>query len=229
MLRLTPRLVHAAQLAALTLVSLVAFAGAGSTGAATTPGLVAAYSFDAGTGTTLADSSGLANTGTISGATWAAGKNGGALTFDGVNDSVTVPDTASLDLSTGMTIEAWVRPDRDRRLAHGRSEGDERQPRLRPLLRLARTGPGPSARSTSAASASPAAAAALPAERMDAPRDHVRRRLAPALRQRRARLGTSTFAGAMATRPAPSTSAATRSGRSGSAAGSTTSASTTVR
>src|SRR4029078_1962989 len=110
MLRLTPRFVHAAQLAALTLVSLVAFAGAGSTGAATTPGLVAAYSFDAGTGTTLADNSGLANTGTISGASWATGKNGGALAFDGVNDWVTVPDTASLDLSTGMTIEAWVRP-----------------------------------------------------------------------------------------------------------------------
>ena len=110
MFRLTPRFVHAAQLAALTLVSLVAFAGAGATVAATSPGLVAAYSFDAGTGTTLADSSGLANTGTISGASWATGKNGGALTFDGVNDWVTVPDTASLDLSTGMTIEAWVRP-----------------------------------------------------------------------------------------------------------------------
>ena len=138
MLQLTPRLVHAAQLAALTLVSLVAFAGAGSTGAATTPGLVAAYSFDAGTGTTLADNSGLANTGTISGATWAAGKNGSALTFDGVNDWVTIADSASLDLSTGMTLEAWVRPQRDRRLAHRRGEGAQRRARLRPLLQ-----PGP--------------------------------------------------------------------------------------
>ncbi len=77
MIRLTPRFVHAAQLTALVLVALVAFAGAGSTGAATAPaGLVAAYSFDAGTGTTLADSSGLANTGTISGASWANGRNG---------------------------------------------------------------------------------------------------------------------------------------------------------
>ena len=40
----------------------------------------------------------------------AAGKYGGALSFDGVNDSVTVADAASLDLTTGMTLEAWVRP-----------------------------------------------------------------------------------------------------------------------
>ena len=111
MLRLTPRLVHAAQLTALTLVSLVAFGGAGSSGAAAgAPGLVAAYAFDAGSGSTLADSSGLANTGTISGATWANGRNGGALSFDGVNDSVRINDAASLDLSTAMTLEAWVRP-----------------------------------------------------------------------------------------------------------------------
>jgi glucose/arabinose dehydrogenase/PKD repeat protein len=75
------------------------------------PSLVASYSFDAGSGPTLADISGRGHTGTISGATWsAAGKNGGALSFDGVNDWVTVADTAALDLSTAMTLEAWVRP-----------------------------------------------------------------------------------------------------------------------
>ena len=30
--------------------------------------------------------------------------------FDGVNDLVTVPDANSLDLTNGMTLEAWVRP-----------------------------------------------------------------------------------------------------------------------
>ena len=30
------------------------------------------------------------------------------MTFDGVNDLVTIADAASLDLTTGMTIEAWV-------------------------------------------------------------------------------------------------------------------------
>jgi fibronectin type 3 domain-containing protein len=75
------------------------------------PGLVAAYGFDAGSGTSAADSSGLGNGGTISGPTWTtAGKYGQALTFDGVNDQVSVPDAASLDLTTGMTLEAWVRP-----------------------------------------------------------------------------------------------------------------------
>jgi hypothetical protein len=72
---------------------------------------VAAYSFNAGSGTSLADSSGQANHGTIAGATWATGgRYGGALSFDGVDDWVTVPDAASLDLRTGATLAAWVRP-----------------------------------------------------------------------------------------------------------------------
>ena len=51
------------------------------------------------------------NNGTISGATWTAGgKYGGALSFDGVNDWVTVNDANSLDLAGAMTLEAWVQP-----------------------------------------------------------------------------------------------------------------------
>ena len=74
-------------------------------------GLVAAYSFDGGSGPTLADVSGTGNNGTISGATWSTqGHSAGALSFDGVNDIVTVADAPSLDLTTGMTLEAWVRP-----------------------------------------------------------------------------------------------------------------------
>jgi hypothetical protein len=75
------------------------------------PGLVAAYSFNEGSGTMLVDRTGLGRTGTVSGATWStAGRNGGALSFDGVNDIVTIADHNSLDLTTGMTLEAWVRP-----------------------------------------------------------------------------------------------------------------------
>jgi Concanavalin A-like lectin/glucanases superfamily/Fibronectin type III domain len=74
-------------------------------------GLVAAYKFDEGSGTTVTDASGLGNHGTISGATrTTSGRYGRALVFDGVNDWVTIPDASSLDLTTGMTLEAWVYP-----------------------------------------------------------------------------------------------------------------------
>ena len=75
------------------------------------PGLVAAFGFDEAAGGTVVDRSPNGNVGTISGATRAlAGRFGGALSFDGVNDWVSVADSASLDLTTGMTLEAWVRP-----------------------------------------------------------------------------------------------------------------------
>jgi len=82
---------------------------AASTSAAT--GLVAAYGFDEGSGTTVTDASGNGNTGKITNATWtASGKYGKALRFNGANALVTVPDKASLHLSRAMTLEAWVNP-----------------------------------------------------------------------------------------------------------------------
>ena len=117
-------------LPALLLASLAAACIAGSArppaAAAAVTGLVGAYSFDAGSGTSLADSSGAANTGTISGPTWTtAGKTGNALSFDGVNDWVTIADKASLDLTSGMTLEAWVKP-QGGGLAHSRVQGAHR-------------------------------------------------------------------------------------------------------
>ncbi|HXH12490.1 MAG TPA: LamG-like jellyroll fold domain-containing protein [Alphaproteobacteria bacterium] len=74
-------------------------------------GLVAAYGFNEGSGTVITDLSGNGNHGTISGAAWtSSGRFGKALTFDGVNDWVTVNDAPSLDLTTGMTLAAWVYP-----------------------------------------------------------------------------------------------------------------------
>jgi chitodextrinase len=74
-------------------------------------GLVAAYAFDDGSGTEAKDASGSDRAGTIAGAQWkSAGRNGGSLVFDGVDDWVTVGDSLTLDLASGMTLEAWVRP-----------------------------------------------------------------------------------------------------------------------
>jgi hypothetical protein len=74
-------------------------------------GLVAAYGFTEGSGTTVADASGTGNGGVISGATWtASGKYGSALVFNGTSALVTINDAASLRLTTAMTLEAWVYP-----------------------------------------------------------------------------------------------------------------------
>jgi len=73
-------------------------------------GLVAAYSFDEGAGTFVADSSGNNNLGTLKGSVaWTTGgRFGNALSFSG--GTITVPAAASLDLTTAMTLEAWVYP-----------------------------------------------------------------------------------------------------------------------
>src|SRR5262249_50492005 len=73
-------------------------------------GIVAAYSFNEGTGTTAADASGNSNTGTLAGPSWLAqGKFGSALSFSG-SGFVTINDSTSLHLTNGMTLEAWVSP-----------------------------------------------------------------------------------------------------------------------
>ena len=67
---------------------------------------VLSLNFDEATGDAADTTTGLV--GTVSGAVRVPGVRGSALSFDGVNDSVTVPDVASLDLTSGMTLAAWV-------------------------------------------------------------------------------------------------------------------------
>jgi hypothetical protein len=73
--------------------------------------LVAAYSFDEVGGSAVADASGRGNAGNLMGPTWTSqGKFGGALLFDGAKSVVVIRDAPSLNLTSGMTLEAWVYP-----------------------------------------------------------------------------------------------------------------------
>ena len=79
-----------------TVIGVAEFAAVPASMAAT-PGLVAAYGFDEGSGTSVTDASGNGNTGTITSATWAAtGKFGKALQFNGTNALVTIPNAAAI-------------------------------------------------------------------------------------------------------------------------------------
>src|SRR5262245_57898429 len=69
----------------------------------------AAYAFDETSGTTTADASGHGITGTLTnGPTFTSGRNGNAITLDGVNDYVNLGNPAALQLTGSMTISAWV-------------------------------------------------------------------------------------------------------------------------
>jgi hypothetical protein len=71
-------------------------------------GLVAAYGFDEGGGALATDASGHGNAGTITGGAWKVGKFGKSLAFDGLRSWVTIAASDSVNLTTAMTIEAWV-------------------------------------------------------------------------------------------------------------------------
>jgi hypothetical protein len=73
--------------------------------------MVAYWKFDEGRGTTASDSAGR-NNGTVHGAEWTSGKFNNALSFDGVDDYVEVPDDSSLRFmqSSSFTVSAWVMP-----------------------------------------------------------------------------------------------------------------------
>jgi hypothetical protein len=70
-------------------------------------GLVSHWKFDEGTGTMAYDSVGD-NHGNVYGATWATGKINGSLSFDGLNDYVSVPHDVSLNITGDITIVAWI-------------------------------------------------------------------------------------------------------------------------
>src|SRR5436190_2728831 len=72
--------------------------------------LVGQWALDEGSGTTAGDSSGKGNTGTLlNGAAWTSGKTGTAVPLDGVDDSIRVPSSTSLNSTTNqLTVAAWI-------------------------------------------------------------------------------------------------------------------------
>ncbi len=79
-----------------------------------TDGLAAWYKLDETNGTTVVDSSGSNNVGTLTGATAQAATVWGpiwrGLDLDGVNDGIDVPSSSSISPTSGITVAAWVRP-----------------------------------------------------------------------------------------------------------------------
>ena len=73
-------------------------------------GLVAAYQLDESTGTGTYDSSYYRVTGSLVNApTWAAGKLGGGVQFNGSTQAINVGNPAHLQLSSKGTLSAWVK------------------------------------------------------------------------------------------------------------------------
>ncbi|HEY4502449.1 MAG TPA: LamG domain-containing protein [Candidatus Paceibacterota bacterium] len=72
--------------------------------------LVAYWPFDEHEGVTLPDQSVWGNTGLLKGnPQWVNGKEGGALSLDGIDDYVLVDNSESLNLSSAFSVSVWVR------------------------------------------------------------------------------------------------------------------------
>jgi YD repeat-containing protein len=75
--------------------------------------MVGRWRFDDGSGSAAVDSSGNGNTGTLrNGPAWVTGTVGtGALDFDGVDDSVSVPGSATINaVKNNFTVSFWANP-----------------------------------------------------------------------------------------------------------------------
>jgi len=95
------------QLALLPLLCVTSAFGAEATG------LVGHWALDETTGIIAADGSGLGQHGTLTntiGPVWVAGQIGGALSLDGLDDMIVIPDSDALDLGNTFTLAVWINP-----------------------------------------------------------------------------------------------------------------------
>src|SRR5207244_13646898 len=87
-------------------------------------GLIAAYTFEEGSGASTADVSGNAHVGSlVNGPIWTTGKYGSALSFNGLKSVVSAGNATSLNNVNTFTYCAWVFPrgrggDNDARILH---------------------------------------------------------------------------------------------------------------
>jgi hypothetical protein len=77
--------------------------------ASNSSGTVLWLPMDEGSGTTARDFSGNGNNGQVYNGTSVAGRYGNALSFNGIDNYVQVPDSSSLHITTALTITAWIK------------------------------------------------------------------------------------------------------------------------
>ena len=76
----------------------------------TDPNLVGWWKFDDGSGTLALDMSGYGNHGALQGdPQWVAGRDGGALEFDGTGDYVDCGNTPSISPTAELSVMAWIK------------------------------------------------------------------------------------------------------------------------
>jgi hypothetical protein len=87
-----------------------------------TPGLIAYWSFDEGSGSTIHDQIGNNNGTLYGGVSWGEGISGSAAYFDGINDYGYITENTNLDGFDEFTISIWFRPSVDLNSSSGRKE-----------------------------------------------------------------------------------------------------------
>lgn len=98
-------------------VALLGLARPAAAVSLTDPALVAAYDFNASSGTVLADITGHGHAGALTdmepSSDWVAGRAGAgnALDLDGTFEYVSIPDDNALDLTDAITVATWINLD----------------------------------------------------------------------------------------------------------------------